>query len=72
MCSHNLKLFEAALSHCGSSQELLLPIAPRHMQLSSASMPQAAEDEAAASELVPTARVLVLLTDGRVDSYQVC
>ena len=33
---------------------------------------QAAGDEPAASDLVPTARVLVLLTDGRVDSYQVC
>ena len=33
---------------------------------------QAAGDEPAAPDLVPTARVLVLLTDGRVDSYQVC
>ena len=33
---------------------------------------QAAGDGPAVTDLMPTARVLVLLTDGRVDSYQVC
>ena len=32
---------------------------------------QAAGSDADACDIVPTARVLVLLTDGRVDSYQV-
>jgi hypothetical protein len=32
---------------------------------------QAAGNAVASCDIVPTARVLVLLTDGRVDSYQV-